>query len=117
MQICIKGVSITANPAQQAYLQSMPNGSGRTVLCSLGGGWLGSICNQTSKRHTPMTLTETEQVYLQNSRDLSSSVLLLLLRKKMHLTYERFCMLKDTQTEATCLSQLQGSISRSKLHC
>ena len=62
-----------------------------------------------------MTSTETEQVYLQNSRDLSSSVLLL--RKKMHLTYERFCMLKEKQTEATCLSQLQGSISSSKLHC
>lgn len=115
MQTCIKGVSIAANPAQQGYLQSMPNGFGRTVLCSQGGGWLDSICNQTSKRHTPMMSTETEQVCLQNSRELSISVLLLC--KKMHLTYESFHVLENREAEATCLSQLQGSISSFVLHC
>ena len=40
-----------------------------------------------------MTSTETEQVYLQISRDLSSSVLLL--RKQMHLTYASFCALEE----------------------
>jgi len=43
--------------------------------------------------------TETEQVYLQNSRELSITVLLL--RKRMHLTYESFCILEEKQTEAT----------------
>lgn len=91
-----------ANPAQQAHLQSMPNGFGRTALCSQGGGWSGSICNQTSKRHTPMMSTETEQVYLQNSRDLSISVLLL--RQKMHMTYKSFCVLEEKETDALCMS-------------
>ena len=53
--------------AWQGYLQNRPNGSGRIALCSQGANYSGSTCNQTSRRHTPTTSAETEQVYLHSS--------------------------------------------------